>query len=76
MEEFNRFVEATHQCSDDAAHKMDIGSFVSGELETSIGRVAMMECKNYIIGILADQPAKKEDLDAAVDKFVSFLSVS
>ena len=76
VEEFNRFVEATHQCSDDAAHKMDIGSFVSGELETSIGRVAMAECKNYIIGILADQPAKKEDLDAAVDKFVSFLSVS
>ena len=75
VEEFTRFLQATHQCSEEAAHKMDIGGFVSGELELSIGRVAMMEWKHYIIGILADQPAKKEDLDGAVERFVSFLSV-
>ena len=54
---------------------MDIGTFVSGELDTSVGRLAMAEWKGYIVGILADQPAKKEDLNAAVEKFVSLLSV-
>jgi len=49
--------------------------FVSGELDTSIGRMAMAEWKGYIMGILADAPAKKEDLNAAVEKFVSLLSV-
>jgi hypothetical protein len=54
---------------------MDIGTFVSGEMDTSVGRLAMAEWKGYIVGILADQPAKKEDLNAAVEKFVSLLSV-
>ena len=75
VEEFTSFIQATHLCSEDAAHKMDIGGFISGELELSIGRVAIMEWKQYVIGILADQPAKKEDLDVAVERFVSFLSV-
>ena len=75
VEEFTRFIQATYLCSAEAAHKMDIGGFVSGELELSIGRVAMMEWKQYVIGILADHPAKKEDLDGAVERFVSFLSV-
>jgi tetratricopeptide (TPR) repeat protein len=74
-EKFTTFLQDIYQCSEDASRKMDIGSFVSGELDTSVGRVAMAEWKGFIVGILADQPAKKEDLAAAVEKFVSFLSV-
>ncbi len=75
VEQFIQFIKGAYQCSEEGARKMDIGSFVSGELETSIGRVAIAEWKSFIIGILADQPAKKEDLDRAVERFVSFLSV-
>ena len=72
---FTRFLQDIYQCSEDASRKMDIGTFVSGELDTSLGRVATAEWKGYIVGILADHPAKKEDLSAAVEKFVSLLSV-
>jgi tetratricopeptide (TPR) repeat protein len=74
-EQFTRFLQDIYQVSEDASRKMDIGTFVSGELDTSIGRVGMAEWKGFIVGILADQPAKKEDLDHAIEKFVSFLSV-
>jgi tetratricopeptide (TPR) repeat protein/predicted regulator of Ras-like GTPase activity (Roadblock/LC7/MglB family) len=72
---FSRFLQDIYQVSEDASRKMDIGTFVSGELETSIGRVATAEWKGFLMGILADHPAKKEDLDHAVEKFVSFISV-
>jgi tetratricopeptide (TPR) repeat protein len=74
-EQFTTFLQDIYQCSEDASRKMDIGSFTSGELDTSVGRVAMTEWKGFILGVLADHPAKKEDLAAAVEKFVSFLSV-
>ncbi|RPH48497.1 MAG: hypothetical protein EHM91_04250 [Planctomycetota bacterium] len=72
---FSKFLQDVFVCSEDASRKMDIGTFVSGELDTSLGRVAMAEWKGYVFGILADAPAKKEDLNAAVEKFVSLLSV-
>jgi tetratricopeptide (TPR) repeat protein len=72
---FTRFLQDIYQCSEEASHKMDIGTFVSGEMDTSVGRVGMAEWKGVIVGILADQSARKEDLSAAVEKFVSFLSV-
>jgi predicted regulator of Ras-like GTPase activity (Roadblock/LC7/MglB family) len=74
-ERFTKFLQEIYQCSEDASRRMDIGTFVSGEMDTSVGRVAMAEWKGYIVGILADAPAKKEDLNAAVEKFVSLLSV-
>lgn len=74
-ERFTQFLQDIYQCSEDASRKMDIGTFVSGELDTSVGRVGMAEWKGFIVGILADQPAKREDLNTAVEKFVSFLSV-
>ena len=74
-ESFAQFLQDVYLCSEDGSRKMDIGTFVSGELDTPVGRVGMTEWKGYLFGILADQPAKKEDLDAAVEKFVSFLSV-
>jgi len=74
-ERFAKFLQDIFGCSEDASRKMDIGTFVSGELDTSLGRVAMAEWKGYVMGILADAPAKKEDLNAAVERFVSLLSV-
>ncbi len=74
-ERFTRLIQEIYQCSEEASRKMDIGTFVSGEIETSIGRVAIAEWKGFIIGILADHPSKKEDMDGAVEKFVAFLSV-
>lgn len=74
-ERFTKFLQEICQVSEDASRRMDIGTFVSGELDTSVGRMAMAEWKGYIVGILADHPAKKEDLNSAVEKFVSLLSV-
>jgi predicted regulator of Ras-like GTPase activity (Roadblock/LC7/MglB family) len=74
-ERFAQFLQDVYLVSEDGARKMDIGTFVNGELETPVGRVAMTEWKGYVFGILADQPARKEDLAHAVEKFVSFLSV-
>jgi tetratricopeptide (TPR) repeat protein len=74
-ESFAQFVQDVYLCSEDSSRKMDIGTFVNGEFETSVGRVALAEWKGYILGILADQPAVKKDVDAAVEKFVTFISV-
>ncbi len=73
-ERFTKLIQEIYQCSEEASRKMDIGTFVNGEIETSIGRVILAEWKKFIFGILADQPAKKEDMDAAVEKFFAFLS--
>jgi tetratricopeptide (TPR) repeat protein len=74
-ESFAQFVQDVYLCSEDSSRKMDIGTFVNGEFETGVGRVALAEWKGYILGILADQPAQKKDVDAAVEKFVTFISV-
>jgi len=74
-ERFTRLLQEIYRCSEEASRKMDIGTFVNGEIETSAGRVAIAEWKSFIVGILADHPAKKEDLDGAIEKFTSFLSV-
>lgn len=73
-ERFSRLVQAILRCCEDAAKRMDMGAFVNGEIETSVGRVSIAEWKNFIIGILADAPAKKTDVDAAIEKFISFVS--
>jgi tetratricopeptide (TPR) repeat protein len=74
-EQFTQFLQEIYQVSEEASRKMDIGTFVSGELDTSVGRLGTAEWKGFIVGILADAPAKREDLNHAVEKFVSFLSV-
>jgi tetratricopeptide (TPR) repeat protein len=74
-ERFAQFLQDVYLVSEEGARKMDIGTFVNGELDTPIGRVAMSEWKGYVFGILADQPARKEDVAHAVEKFISFLSV-
>src|SRR5262249_30124524 len=42
-EKFTSFLQNIYQCSEDASRKMDSGTFVSGELDTSVGRLAMAE---------------------------------
>lgn len=71
---FSALVQAILRCCEEGSKRMDIGSFVNAEIETSVGRVSIAEWKNLIIGILADVPAKKGDVDAAIEKFIHFLS--
>lgn len=75
--ERDRFASLVQQiltCCEEGSKRMDIGSFVNAEIETSVGRVSIAEWKNFIIGILADAPAKKGDVDGAIEKFIHFLS--
>ena len=74
-ERFAQVLQDVYLCSEDGGRKMDIGTFVSGELDTPVGRVVMSEWKGYVFGILAEPTVKKEEIQGAVDKFVAFLSV-
>jgi hypothetical protein len=57
-----------------ASHKMDIGSFVDGDLETSLGNVKIADWKGLVLGILADRPARQEDFSRSIEKFQSFMA--
>jgi len=72
---FVQLVQAIVRCCEEASRRMDIGAFVHAEIETNMGRVSIASWKNMVIGILADVPAKKGEVDAAIEKFVEFLSV-
>ncbi len=74
-ENFTRLIRDISQCCMEASRRMDIGVFTDGEIETSVGRMALAEGKGFIVGILAAPPAKKADLQGAVDKVISFLMV-
>ena len=74
-ERFAQVLQDVYLCSEDGGRKMDIGTFVSGELDTPVGRVEMSEWKGYVFGILTEPTVKKEEVQKAVDKFVAFLSV-
>lgn len=72
---FSKLLQEIYLCADDSARKMGIGAFVSSEIETSIGRMQVVECRGTVIGFLVDVQARKEDVAGMVEKFVSFLSV-
>jgi thioredoxin-like negative regulator of GroEL len=74
-ERFAQVLQDVYLCSEDGGRKMDIGTFVSGELDTPMGRVEISEWKGYVFGILTELTVKKEEVKKAVDKFVAFLSV-
>ncbi len=74
-ERFAQVLQDVYLCSEDGARKMDIGTFVSGELDTPVGRVSISEWKGYVFGVMVEPGTRKEDVQAAVDKFVAFLSV-
>ena len=75
-EKFAALIEGIWKCSEDASRKMDIGTFVNGTIDTSIGHVMITDLKSVIFGILAGPPAKKADLRAAAEKLTSLLAVS
>ncbi len=54
---------------------MDLGSFVGGEIETRIGRIVLASWKNAVLAFLVGGTTKKEDLTAAVDRFIGFAAV-
>lgn len=72
---FVRVAQAMLANALDSSKKMDTGAFVSSEVETPIGRIVMAVWKNLVLAILADAPAKKEDLDEAKERFVGFAVV-
>ncbi|MBI4566112.1 MAG: tetratricopeptide repeat protein [Planctomycetes bacterium] len=74
LDKFVALTQCVYRSADAASHKMDIGSFVDGELETSLGKVKLLEWKQLVLGILADRPAKQEDFDRALEKFQSFIA--
>lgn len=74
QDRFVNLVQKIYRSADDASRKMEIGSFVDGEVETSLGRVKLSEWKNVVMGLLADKPAKTEDFNRAIEKFQSFLA--
>lgn len=71
---FGGMVHTIYKASETASNRMDIGSFVSGEIETPHGTLAISECGNLILGILAGQPAKRTELSKALEDFVSLAS--
>lgn len=76
QEKFGALIEGIWRSSEDASRRMDIGSFVNGEIETSIGKVLITDLKSVVFGILAGPPAKTRDLKAAAERLTSLLAVS
>ena len=74
QDKFYNLLQSIFRSAENASHKMDIGSFVDGDLETSLGNVRIADWKGLVIGILADRPAKQEDFSRSVEKFQSFMA--
>lgn len=71
---FGPLVHEVYKASETASNRMDIGSFVSGEIDTPHGTLAVSECGNLILGILAGNPARRTELSKALEDFVSLAS--
>jgi lipopolysaccharide biosynthesis regulator YciM/predicted regulator of Ras-like GTPase activity (Roadblock/LC7/MglB family) len=74
LDKFVNLLQHITRSAENASHKMDIGSFVDGDLETSLGIVKIADWKGLVLGILADRPAKQEDFSRSMEKFQSFMS--
>ena len=75
-DKFASLVQGIWKCSEDASRKMDMGSFVNGIIETSVGRVMITDLKSVTFGIHAGPPAKKMDLKRATEEMTSLLVVN
>ncbi len=73
QDKFVALVQNIYRQGEDASRKMDLGDFRDGEIKTSLGTVKIAEWKSLVLGLLADQPAKQEDFNRAVEKFHSFV---
>ena len=74
LDKFVNLLQSIFRSAEMASHKMDIGSFVDGDLETSLGNVKIADWKGLVLGILADRPAKQEDFSRSIEKFQSFMA--
>lgn len=74
LDKFVNLLQNIFRSADSASRKMDIGSFIDGDLETSLGTVKLTDWKGFVLGILADRPAKQEDFARSMEKFQSFMS--
>ena len=68
---FAELVHSVYSASEEAANRMDIGSFVNGEIDTPRGTLSISESGGLVLGILAGAPAKMELLRKAAEEFVS-----
>jgi len=73
-DKFVYLLQSVYRCSEESSKRMDIGAFVVGEIDCTLGKVTVSEWKNLVLGVLADRPAKEEDFQHAIDKFQSFVS--
>jgi tetratricopeptide (TPR) repeat protein len=73
-DKFVFLLQSVFRCAEESSKRMDIGAFVNGDIDCSLGRVVVAEFKGLVLGILADRPAKQEDFRHAIDKFQSFVS--
>jgi len=74
LDKFVNLIQSIFGSADSASRKMDIGSFLDGDLETSLGNVKLTDWKGFVLGILADRPAKQEDFSRSIEKFQSFMA--
>lgn len=68
---FAELVHSVYTASEEASNRMDIGSFVNGEIDTPRGTLTVTESDGLVLGILAGDPAKMELLRKAADEFAS-----
>lgn len=73
-DKFVFLLQSIYRCAEESSKRMDIGAFVNGDIDCSLGKVVVSEWKNLVLGILADRPAKEDDFRRAIDKFQSFVS--
>lgn len=68
---FAELVHSVYSASEEASNRMDIGSFVNGEIDTPRGTLTVSESGGLVLGILAGDPAKMELLRKAAEEFAS-----
>jgi len=73
-DKFVYLLQSVYRTAEESSKRMDIGAFVNGDIDCSLGKVVVAEWKGLVLGILADRPAKLEDFRHAIDKFQSFTS--
>lgn len=68
---FGQLVHAIYLACEESSHRMDIGSFVSGEIDTPRGTIEVAEGGHLVLGILAGEPAKTAQLRKATEEFAA-----
>jgi predicted regulator of Ras-like GTPase activity (Roadblock/LC7/MglB family)/Tfp pilus assembly protein PilF len=71
QEGFIELIRSVYEASESASHRMDIGSFVNGEIDTPRGTLSVSESNELVLGILAGEPAKATQLRRAAEEFTA-----